>query len=149
MRTEKNRRLIRNYGITIRDYDRMLAEQGGGCAICGRKPEKGHRALSVDHDHAYKKVKIDSVILGRTPTGKKRWVARAEYHGHFVDYESTLRSVAVGAVRNELKLLSVRGLVCFRPCNVGLSKWRDNPELMERAAAYLRKHQTGGSPAKE
>lgn len=33
------------------DYDRLLAEQGGGCAICGDAAEAGGH-LHVDHDHA-------------------------------------------------------------------------------------------------
>jgi hypothetical protein len=44
----------RSYGITLEEYNRMLAEQGGGCGICGaRKGGKyeGER-LHVDHDHA-------------------------------------------------------------------------------------------------
>lgn len=31
-------------------YQRLLEQQGGGCAICGRKPEG--RKLDVDHAHA-------------------------------------------------------------------------------------------------
>lgn len=48
---------LKNYGLTINDYDRMLAEQDGGCAICGvppgqMEPSNGHRRLlSVDHNH--------------------------------------------------------------------------------------------------
>lgn len=42
--------LKRKYGITPDDYDRMLAEQNGGCAICRRAP--GKRPLHVDHCHA-------------------------------------------------------------------------------------------------
>jgi len=30
-------------------YDRLLAEQGGVCAICGNPPKT--RRLSIDHDH--------------------------------------------------------------------------------------------------
>lgn len=41
--------LRRKFGITQGDYERMLAEQGGGCAICGRPP--GRVSLHVDHDH--------------------------------------------------------------------------------------------------
>jgi hypothetical protein len=48
--------LKRLYGITFADYERMLAEQGGGCAICGSKTSKaiirGKEVLfHVDHDH--------------------------------------------------------------------------------------------------
>lgn len=48
---EKNResKYKRVYGITIEDYDRMLEEQGGLCAIC-RNPPITYR-LAVDHDH--------------------------------------------------------------------------------------------------
>ena len=39
------------YGITIERVNEMLAEQGGGCAICGRT-DSGTREWCVDHDHA-------------------------------------------------------------------------------------------------
>jgi len=42
--------LKRKYGITPEQYDEMLAQQGGGCAICGRPPTPGI-SLHVDHDH--------------------------------------------------------------------------------------------------
>ena len=38
------------HGITINEYDRMLEEQGSGCAICGRPPWDDI-SLHVDHDH--------------------------------------------------------------------------------------------------
>jgi hypothetical protein len=41
--------LQRTFGISQADYDAMLAAQGGGCAICGKRP--GKTALHVDHDH--------------------------------------------------------------------------------------------------
>ncbi|KKM81485.1 hypothetical protein LCGC14_1329300 [marine sediment metagenome] len=50
-----NRRLVRKYGITLDDYDQMLKAQGGGCAICGRKPT--NRRLDVDHSHKSKNVR--------------------------------------------------------------------------------------------
>lgn len=40
---------LRQYGMTLDDYDRMLDEQGGGCAICGKEPKD--RRLHVDHCH--------------------------------------------------------------------------------------------------
>ena len=48
---DRNLRLIRDYGITSDDYNRMLAEQGGGCKLCGWAPQRGHRRLAVDHCH--------------------------------------------------------------------------------------------------
>jgi len=47
-RSTKDRRLNETYGISMEDYDRILALQGGKCAIC-----KGTRKVyDVDHDHA-------------------------------------------------------------------------------------------------
>lgn len=42
--------LKRKYGLRIEEYDRMLAAQGGGCAICGN-PGRDDISLHVDHDH--------------------------------------------------------------------------------------------------
>jgi hypothetical protein len=47
--SDRKSHLKRTFGLTLEDYDRMLAEQGGGCAICGRLPDK--TALHVDHCH--------------------------------------------------------------------------------------------------
>lgn len=48
-------RLMREYGITLDQYDAMLAAQDGLCAICGSPPDPaGYKAssiLHVDHDH--------------------------------------------------------------------------------------------------
>ena len=43
------------FGITLGDYDRMLAEQDGGCAICGRADP--NFSLAVDHCHKTKRVR--------------------------------------------------------------------------------------------
>jgi len=47
------------YGITHEDYERMLEEQKGKCAICGTdKPRrKGRLYFSVDHCHDTGKVR--------------------------------------------------------------------------------------------
>lgn len=41
--------LRKKFGLTLEDYDDMLAAQDGRCAICLRKPRK--QVLAVDHDH--------------------------------------------------------------------------------------------------
>ena len=46
----KDEKLRRQYGITLAQYNAMLAEQGGLCAICN-KPSRMKRPLAVDHDH--------------------------------------------------------------------------------------------------
>jgi hypothetical protein len=43
--------LKRKFGLTLEQYDEMLAAQEGGCAICSDPPEEG-KTLHIDHDHA-------------------------------------------------------------------------------------------------
>jgi len=43
-------RNLRQYGMTLDDYDKMLERQNGVCAICGKEPPKDRR-LHVDHCH--------------------------------------------------------------------------------------------------
>ena len=45
----RERHLRRTFGISQADYDTLLDAQGGGCAICGKRP--GKISLNVDHDH--------------------------------------------------------------------------------------------------
>ncbi len=40
--------LRRRFGMTLEDYDNVLAAQGGGCAICGDKPVEG-QSMHIDH----------------------------------------------------------------------------------------------------
>ena len=42
--------LKRKFGLTLEQYDELLASQGGGCAICGDAPEV-NVSLHIDHDH--------------------------------------------------------------------------------------------------
>lgn len=55
---EKNYR--KKYGVTVAWYDKTLAAQDGGCAICGAKyfsPSQPDRSLTIDHDHKTGKVR--------------------------------------------------------------------------------------------
>jgi hypothetical protein len=47
---QRDGHLRRKFGITVDDYDQMLAAQEGVCAICGREPNP-NISLHVDHDH--------------------------------------------------------------------------------------------------
>ena len=47
---ERAGHLRRKYGITVEQYEEMLASQGGCCAICRREP-RPDISLHLDHDH--------------------------------------------------------------------------------------------------
>jgi len=55
-RERRNVHLKSQYGLTLAEYDTMLAQQSGVCAICSctesrKTPSGGIRQLAVDHDH--------------------------------------------------------------------------------------------------
>lgn len=47
----KNRALKYKFNITLDEYNVMLSEQEGKCAICKRHEDELDRKLSVDHCH--------------------------------------------------------------------------------------------------
>ena len=53
--TVRRSKLKRKYGMTVEEYDCLLAGQNGVCVICGkkevRKNQYGVTRLSVDHNH--------------------------------------------------------------------------------------------------
>lgn len=49
-------RLGKKYGITIAEYNQLVAEQNGVCACCGGVDRDG-AWLSVDHDHETGKIR--------------------------------------------------------------------------------------------
>jgi hypothetical protein len=54
-RWEEGRRashLRKSFGLSVEDYDALLASQGGVCAICGKHPNDAPKRFHVDHDHA-------------------------------------------------------------------------------------------------
>jgi hypothetical protein len=52
MKLERDRQYRKRYGITLEDYDQMLADQGGKCLIC-EASQAGNvgQAFAVDHCH--------------------------------------------------------------------------------------------------
>lgn len=89
-----NRSTIKGmYGITMEEFDAILASQGGGCAICGVASERNGKRLAVDHDH--------SCCPGKKSCGK-----------------------------------CVRAILCS-PCNIGLGLFKEDAELLVKAAKLL------------
>lgn len=75
--------LKNKYGITLADYQKLLALQDGKCAICGSdKPRGRYRHFAIDHNHT---------------TGELRCLLCAPCNtglGHFQDSPDLLRKAA-------------------------------------------------------
>jgi hypothetical protein len=55
----RKHKLMRNYGITIQQYEYLLKEQNSKCAICGTSEIKRSKAkyFNVDHNHKTGKIR--------------------------------------------------------------------------------------------
>jgi hypothetical protein len=58
-------KLVASYGLTEHQYEALIEQQGGGCAICSRPPATTRR-LAIDHDHATGIVR--GILCGRCNT---------------------------------------------------------------------------------
>lgn len=73
------------YGLAPADYERLLASQGGACAICHTKDvhrRKGDREFSVDHCHETRSVR--GLLCHHCNVGL----------GHFFDNPDLMRAAA-------------------------------------------------------
>lgn len=90
---------LRKRGLTLADYDAMVAERNGCCDICGNRPVNQKGSLCVDHDHVTGVVRgllcspCNRAIglLGDTPEGLARAV------GYLVASRRPLRLLNGGA----------------------------------------------------
>lgn len=85
--TPRERRIRSTYGITLDEFDQLLADQGGVCAICGGMPpavEGKHGQWNVDHDHATGRVRgilcsPCNIGIGQLGDSIERLLAAARY----------------------------------------------------------------------
>lgn len=73
----------KKYGLSLEQYEAMLAAQGGVCAVCGEPPADGKR-LAVDHDHTTGRVRslLDdrcNVAIGMALDSPERLRSLADY----------------------------------------------------------------------
>lgn len=55
---------LKKYGLSLKQYEQMLSDQNGVCAICSGKTS---RRLAVDHDHQTGRVR--GLLCGRCNAG--------------------------------------------------------------------------------
>lgn len=95
----------RQYGVSQADYDRMLAEQGGVCKICGGISKgESFTALAVDHDHKTGLVRgllcrACNAALGQMEDDPALLRAAAAYLESFVIPQTTQLDSAIGTVK--------------------------------------------------
>lgn len=81
--TDRERKALnlRKHGLSIERYEEMIANQGGGCAICGDVSNTG---LVVDHDHSSGQVRgllcvRCNSMLGMAKDNQRTLILGAEY----------------------------------------------------------------------
>ena len=92
---DRKSHLKRKYGLTLEDFDAMLASQGGGCAICGRTDSD-----NVDHDHATGRVRgilcfNCNVAIGHVANDEDRLSAAISYLARDDELAAVVRGRAV------------------------------------------------------
>lgn len=128
-------RLKRVFGITLDEYNEMLAAQDGHCKICGAPPRT--KRLAVDHDHFFDRIKIQ--IIKNKTDNITIFTAFCSYINF--TFTSSDRKKAKQAVKIRLRRHSIRGLLCAI-CNRTLQRFYDKPDRFEAAAKYLREFQS-------
>ncbi|MCK4412293.1 MAG: LacI family DNA-binding transcriptional regulator [Candidatus Eisenbacteria sp.] len=87
-RKARQRNIETKFGMTMKEFGRLEAEQGGGCAICGRKEARRRHGqpirLAVDHDHKTGRVRglfctACNVAVGLLDDNPRRLRNAAEY----------------------------------------------------------------------
>ena len=99
--TARNSHLLRNYGINLSDFNRMVLAQGAKCACCGTdKPGGKHNQWCVDHDHVTGSVrellcKDCNIVLGlveESPEHLQRLIAYIIKHKNNDQHLERIRS---------------------------------------------------------
>lgn len=82
--------LKRDYGITLKKFDKMLIEQAGRCAICLTPMMRPH----VDHNHRTKEVR--GLLCKSCNTGLGNFCDSPELLKHAIDYLEKSNASKVG-----------------------------------------------------
>ena len=80
----RHRQFKHKFNITLQDYNRMFAEQGGCCAICRRHQSEFKKRLHVDHNHKTGQIRAllccnCNVVIGKSMESVEILAKMAEY----------------------------------------------------------------------
>ena len=106
------------YGITEEDYEKLLVQQKYSCKICGQKPDK----CQTQPDKCQTQPDKCQTQPDKCQTQPDKCQTQPD-KPLYVDHCHQTKAI--------------RGLLCHK-CNIALGHMNDNPEQLERAAAYLR-----------
>lgn len=134
------------------DVRRNLCRQrdaAGVCTNCGRQRDSGNQlcmrcgATSRRASEKWKAAQTDydkkKALRRKYGLTMEQWDSLFAAQGHACELCRTTAPVGGWTVDHDHASGRVRAILC-RLCNIGLGSFRDDPELLERAAAYLRKH---------
>jgi hypothetical protein len=79
-------RRLQGYGLTLEEYEAMLARQEGRCLICRVKP-KSH-SLNIDHDH--KTLRVRGLLCVRCNRGLGRFEWRLDILQQLIQYAQAI-----------------------------------------------------------
>lgn len=126
--TQRNRYYIRNYNISLSEFEALNALNDSRCWICNKRFQ--NRQLSVDHWHGFKYIKILT-----------RKVADNTWRAWTEEFNESAVGRTRGSAKKEMSRIllrkSVRGLLCYT-CNKFVIGWITDPKIFDGAAAYLR-----------
>jgi Recombination endonuclease VII len=60
-----SKKLRSSYGLTVEQYQEMVRQQNGVCAICGRPPKGGKKTKRLSVDHCHKTGRIRGLLCTR------------------------------------------------------------------------------------
>jgi hypothetical protein len=135
-----DRRLQREFGITLADRNQRAKDQEYKCKICGG-PLDAFGPAHLDHYHF--RVKAYRVV-GDCAVLDFKWFARGfdEAENGVCTKWARTKAQAIADVKREMMPWSIRALLCAK-CNRGLGYVErffgaaKNPDILFRVAAYL------------
>jgi hypothetical protein len=118
-RSRRRLRLKNHFGISLEEYDALLAKQNGACAICKKKSA---RSLCVDHCHATGLIR--GLLCNKCNRGMGFFEDDAARIRAAIAY---LKASRAAHLANPLPTPAHSGLSKTRGTRYRLSRWRTKP----------------------